>query len=473
MDGTPFIPDYITVHLGTPSSNAANVTVTFPDYIKNVASSEIFPTWPENAIRANIYAQISYALNRVYTEWYPSQGYDFDITNSTAFDQAFVPNRDIFDNISRIVDEIFNSYVRKQGSVEPYFTQYCNGTTVTCEGLSQWGTVPLANEGRTPYEILTYFYGDDIDIVTDVPVAINAPSYPGTPLRLGSIGNDVRSKQVQLNRISRNYPAIPKIYPVDGFFGIETEAAVKEFQRLFGLTTDGVIGNATWYRIAYLYSAVKKLSELSSEGLSRDEVALQYPGQLSFGDSGVGVETLQYYLAVLGQYYNELPPLSLTSLSGTFDAETQYAVTQFQKIYGLTEDGIVGENTWNEITRAYRGILENADEFEGGVQLYPGVILTEGASGEDVRQLQEYLDTVSQTYSEIPSVTPDGIFGPATERAVIAFQQLAGIEPSGRVGAATWNSLASLYSDLFVGYNKREEQYPGYLLYEGSEVEEQ
>ena len=130
----PYIPQYITVHLGPPSSNAQNVTVTFPDYIKNVASSEIYPTWPENAIRANIYAQISFALNRFYTEWYPSQGYSFDITNSTAYDQAFVAGRDIFENISQIVDEIFNNYVQRQGSVEPLFTQYCNGTTVTCDG---------------------------------------------------------------------------------------------------------------------------------------------------------------------------------------------------------------------------------------------------------------------------------------------------------------------------------------------------
>ena len=167
----PFIPETITVHLGRPDSPARNVTVPFPDYIKNVASSEIYPTWPENAIRANMYAQISFALNRIYTEWYRSQGYDFDITNSTAFDQAYVHDRDIFDNISEIADELFTSYLTRPGSVEPFFAQYCNGTTVTCEGLSQWGTVPLAEQGMTPYEILTYFYGPDLNIVTDTPVA--------------------------------------------------------------------------------------------------------------------------------------------------------------------------------------------------------------------------------------------------------------------------------------------------------------
>ena len=155
MTGTPYIPNQIVVHLGAPGQAAENVYVSFPDYIKNVASSEIYPTWPEAALRANIYAQISFALNRYYTEWYRSQGYDFDITNSTRYDQSYVPGRDIYDSISRIVDEIFNSYVVRRGSVEPYFTQYCNGTTTTCEGLSQWGTVALAEQGLGAYDILT------------------------------------------------------------------------------------------------------------------------------------------------------------------------------------------------------------------------------------------------------------------------------------------------------------------------------
>ena len=166
MDGTPFIPSTITVHLGRPDQSAQNVTVPFPDYIKNVASSEIFPTWPENAIRANVYAQVSFALNRIYTEWYRSQGYDFDITNSTAFDQSFVNGRSYFEDVSRIVDDLFNNYVRRQGAVEPLFTAYCDGRQTNCDGLKQWDTVSLANEGRTPYEILQYFYGDDIDIVS-------------------------------------------------------------------------------------------------------------------------------------------------------------------------------------------------------------------------------------------------------------------------------------------------------------------
>ena len=238
----PFIPEYITVHLGTPNSNAPNVTVPFPEYIKNVASSELYPTWPENALRANIYAQLSFALNRYYTEFYRSQGKDFDITSSTAFDQAFVQNREIFDNISDIVDEIFDSYLVRQGQIQPFFAQYCNGTTVTCPGLSQWGTVPLARNGLTPFEILQRYYGDDINIVTDVPVEPNANSYPGFSLSVGSVGAPVRLIQFWLNRISANYPSIPKIQTIDGIFDEVTESAVKKFQQIFNLTPDGIVG---------------------------------------------------------------------------------------------------------------------------------------------------------------------------------------------------------------------------------------
>mgnify|MGYP002508489553 FL=1 len=283
MDGTPFIPSTITVHLGRPDQPAQNVTVPFPDYIKNVASSEIFPTWPENAIRANVYAQVSFALNRIYTEWYRSQGYDFDITNTTAFDQSFVNGRNYFEDVSRIVDDLFNNYVRRQGAVEPLFTAYCDGRQTNCNGLKQWDTVSLANEGKTPYEILQFFYGDDIDIVS-APVRVNAPSYLGIPLSLGAVGNDVQAMQIRLNRISRNYPAIPKIAAVDGNFGADTEAAVRRFQEIFGLNPDGVIGKETWYRIGYIYTSVKKLSELNSEGVTLAEIDRQYPNELKAGD---------------------------------------------------------------------------------------------------------------------------------------------------------------------------------------------
>ena len=464
MNGEPYIPQFLTVHLGAPGSNAQNVTVSFPDYIKNVASSEIYPTWPENAIRANVYAQISYALNRYYTEWYRSMGYDFDITNSTRYDQAYVQNRDIFANISDIVDDIFNEYVYRQGSVEPYFTQYCNGTTVTCDGLSQWGTVPLAEQGYGPYDILVEFYGPDINLNTDTPVRINSPSYPGLPLRLGDAGNSVRTKQVQLNRISRNYPSIPKIAPVDGVFGQETDDAVREFQRIFKLTADGIIGKATWYRIAYLYNSVKRLSELDSEGISLDEVAQQFPSLLSPGDTGDEVRMIQYYLQVVAAYYDTVPPLTTT---GVYDDATYQAVMAFQRTFGLTPDGIMGQQTWNELYKAYRGILDSTAVMEGGVVLYPGTVLRIGSQGEYMQILQEYLAYISEFYPEIPAVQVTGVFGNQTQAAVIAFQNLFGLEAAGIVGPLTWDAIASLYSDLRVGNDKQPGQFPGTELAEG------
>lgn len=292
--GYPVIPERITVHLGRPEESARNVEVPFSDYIKNVASSEIYPTWPENAIRANIYAQISYALNRVYTEWYRSRGYDFDITNSTQYDQAYVPERDIFENISQIVDEIFNNYVRRQGSVEPYFTQYCNGTTSTCAGLSQWGTVELANQGYLPYEILRYYYGDDIDIVRNAPVQNVEESYPGIAQRRGMRSNNIRILQGELNRIAENYPAIPRIDRVNGVFGAETEEAVREFQRIFQLEQDGVVGKATWYKVKQIYDGVKRLNELDSEGVRPEELTPVVPTEVRPGETSNEVRTVTW-----------------------------------------------------------------------------------------------------------------------------------------------------------------------------------
>ncbi len=226
---TPVIPATITVHLGRPNAPAENVTVPFTEYIKNVASNEIYPTWPEAAIRANILAQISFALNRVYTEYYRSRGYDFDITSTTANDQAFVKDGEIFENISRIVDEIFNNYI---GSVEPLYAQFCDCYNTICNGLSQWGTVTLANRGMSPIEILRYYYGDNISLVFNAPISDNTQSYPGIALRRGSFGDDVVIIKRELNRIAQNYPAIPKIQFTNGVYDLETENAVKKFQEI-------------------------------------------------------------------------------------------------------------------------------------------------------------------------------------------------------------------------------------------------
>lgn len=459
-----YIPENIIVHLGAPSdTSVADVTVPFVDYIKNVASSEIYPTWPENAIRANVLAQISFTLNRIYTEYYRSRGYAFDITNSTAIDQSFVYGRDIFENVSLIVDELFDEYIRRQGNVEPLFASYCDGVRVSCDGLSQWGSVSLAEEGRTPYEILTNYYGNDIDIVRDTPVGTTGESYPRIPLEIGSAGNDVKTLQLRLNRVSANYPAIPKIYPVNGIFGVSTDEAVRNFQELFGLSVDGRVGKATWYELLRLYSGVKRLNELQSEGISYEEVALKYPGSLSIGSTGEYVRILQYYLNVVAQSSSVIPSVDE---DGVFGERTRESVMAFQNDYSLESDGIVGEQTWNMLYNVYRGIILTLfDHYvDGDVIPFPGRVLTLGVEGNGVDVLQEYLNEISEVYGEIPSVEVTDVFSSDTEAAVRAFQELFGYEPNGIVGAVTWDAIADLVSDIRAGNTRREGQRPGYDL---------
>lgn len=353
------IPNPITVHLGTPASSASNVQVSFPDYVKNVASSEIYPTWPDAALRANIYAIITFALNRVYTEWYRGKGYNFDITNSTAYDQYFVYGRPIYGSISRIVDEIFNEYVRREGQNAPYFTSFCNGTTSTCQGLSQWGTVTLANQGKTPINILRTYYPDDIEIVETNIMTNMLTSYPGTPIKSGSTGLDVQTIQTYLNRIRKNYPAIPAITDEPGVFGESTRAAVVKFQSIFNLASDGIVGKSTWYKISTLYSAVTRLAELDSEGNSMGIGTVPPSSVLRQGSTGQDVITLQYLLDVISEYYPGIPaPVQ----DGIFGSGTRQAVTAFQQRMGLVADGIVGQGTWNALYRTYQGINQNVPQ---------------------------------------------------------------------------------------------------------------
>ncbi len=461
MTGVPFIPEYITVHLGRPDDYAENVTVTFPDYIKNVASSEIYPTWPENALRANIYAQVSFALNRFYTEWYRSRGYDFDITNSTQFDQKYIHGRDIYDSVSKITDELFNDYIRRQGFIEPLFAQFCDGIEVTCDGLSQWGSVDLANQGLTPYEILTRYYGDDIDIVFNAPVNLPESSYSGSPLRLGNAGDDVRSLQIRLNRISRNYPAIPKINPVNGVFNLQTESAVRAFQRIFGLTEDGVVGKSTWYRIAYLYTSVKRLAELNSEGVLLSEVSKQYTTAVREGDSGEKVRVMQYFLSTIADFNENIPPISV---DGVFGNDTKEAVIAFQKNYGLSPDGVVGESTWNALWRSFQGITDILDTEIEVPDAYPGTPLSQGDRGEAVETIQNYLRTISDYFPSIPKVAATGYFGEDTRNTVRIFQSIFGLTVDGIVGENTWNAIISLYEDVTVGSQRVSGQFPGYEI---------
>ena len=359
---TPYVPQAITVHMGPPGSDAENVTVSFPDYVKNVASSEIYPTWEPAAIRANVLAIISFALNRVYTEYYPSRGYPFNITASTAYDQKFIKGRSIFENISEIVDAIFNSYIRRAGFVEPLAAKFCNGTTATCDGLSQWGSQAMAEQGADSISILRRYYGEDIEIVQGAPVMGIQYSYPGAPVRLGDRGEAVLRIQAMLNRISRDYPAIPKVQPVDGIFGESTEQAVTKFQQVFSLTPDGIVGSATWYKLVFLYVGVLELAELVSEGQTfyANAIPLEFSEVLAPGDSGEGVRVIQYLLSVVSEFYSNVP---WVSVDGVYGPDTRQAVIAVQRMAGLPQDGVVGEQTWQALYRLYAGIVDTMTEY--------------------------------------------------------------------------------------------------------------
>lgn len=257
----PVVPEFVTVHDGAPSdASAANYRVPFADYIKNVACCEIYPTWPAAALEANIMAIVSFTLNRVYTEWYVSRGYDFTITSSTSFDQAFSYGRNIFDSIGKTVDYLFTTFITRPNIRQPLLAQYCNGSTVSCPGwLSQWGSKKLADQGLDAVTILRTYYGSDVYLLEGTKVEGIPYSFPGAPIQTGTVGNGVRTVQEQLNAISVNYPAIPRL-AVDGIFGRETRRAVTEFQRIFGYEETGIVDFGTWYGISRIYVAVARLA---------------------------------------------------------------------------------------------------------------------------------------------------------------------------------------------------------------------
>ena len=450
----PIIPEFITVHIGTPGDGGENVTVSFPDYIKNVASSEIYPSWPEAALVANIIAQVSFALNRVYIEYYRSRGYDFDITNNTYLDQSFIPGRSIFESISEAVDRRFNTYIRREGAIEPLSAKYCDGELSMCDGLSQNGSLYLANQGYSAFEILQYYYGNDIGLVENAPIEKISESYPGVELSLGSLGNDVRYIQIRLNRISVNYPNIPKIPVPDGIFTEDTDKAVREFQRQFNLSVDGIVGKATWYRIIYVYNAVKRLSELVSEGITQDEIEPIYADRLQLGDEGYGVRALSVVLALIGEY---IETVRIVDVGDVFDENIKNAVEDFQRTYGLPITGEVDVVTWENLFDVYNGIIKTIP-FEQYQTVVPfrGNFLRLGSVGEDVYLIQTYLDGLSDVYPEIERVDISGTFDEKTDRAVKDAQRLFGLPENGVVGPAGWNAVASEYSDIIMGNMRAE-----------------
>ncbi|HBC29718.1 MAG TPA: spore cortex-lytic protein [Clostridiales bacterium] len=443
------IPSAITVHLGAPDEPAENVTVPFLDYIKNVASSELYPTWPESALRANIYAITSIALNRIFTEWYRSRGYNFDITNDTRFDQAFVNNRGIFDSVSVLSDELFDSFITRQGQIEPLYAQFCDGRVSFCPGLLQWGSVALAQEGYTPYEILQYYYGTDINIQTDTPIAEAYETYPGIPLQLGDNNPYVLLMQIRLNTIATNYPAIQRIPNPAGTYDEATQAAVRQFQGIFNLPVTGIIDKSTWYEIRRIYAAVTRLAELTSRGIILSEIP-EYTPTPGPEEVVPRVQAVQYFLNVLSAYYNTIPTVDI---NGVLNTQTRTAIMEFQKTFNLPITGLVDEQTWTTMFNAVSGILNTLPPSVIALPalLWPGITYQLGSEGPGVYLIQQYLSYIASVLEGIPPAEPDGIYGPRTELAVRTFQEYFGIDVTGVVDRYTWDRIVLIYRNLRFG----------------------
>ena len=439
----PVVPNTITVHLGAPDEVVRNITVSFIDYVSNVAASELYPTWPINALIANIYTIISFAMNRIYNEWYRSKGYNFDITSSSKYDQAYTVNGSTYENLNNIVEDIFNNYVVKGNQIQPYFTRYCDGRTTTCDGLSQWGSVSLANQGRTPLEILKYYYGNDISIKYNAPVGDQVGEFPGYEIGIGNAGNPVLAIQRDLRRIRKNYPAIPDITTTLGIYDQETEDAVKKFQQIFGLPVTGVVDKGTWYKIKYVYTSVKKLSDLYSEGLTEEEATFLYTDQLDYGDTGIEVEYIHYFLDAIAFLDKDIPRLPTNSI---YNNNTITMVKAFQEKYKLPVTGIFTYSDWQVLKNAYRTILKSfPTEYQDYVnELYPDYFLTRGMTGNDVKRFQRFLLAICQYDHSIPGVRVNGIFDELTEESVLKLQSDNGFDVNGIVGPLLWKKVVEL-----------------------------
>ena len=439
----PVVPNNITVHLGAPDESAKNVTIPFTDYISNVASSEIYPTWPKEAIIANIYTIISFAMNRIYNEWYRSKGYNFDITSLPTYDQTYIENRSTYENIDNIVDDIFNNYVVKKNQIQPYFTRYCDGRITTCDGLSQWGTVSLANQGKDFLEILKYYYGNNIEIKYNAMVGDNTGAFPGYNISLVSAVNPVLAIQRDLRRIRQNYPAIPNIYNTVGIYDQETVDAVKKFQEIFSLPITGIVDKATWYKIKYVYTSVKKLSDLYSEGITEEEATFLYTDRLDYGDTGIEVEYVHYYLDAIAFLDKDIPRLPTNSIYGN---NTITMVKAFQEKYKLPVTGVFTYSDWIVLTDAYDSILKSfPKEYQEYVnELYPDYFLTRGMTGNDVKRFQKFLLAICKYDKSIPGVIVNGNFDELTEKSVLKLQEDYGFDINGIVGPLLWKKVVEL-----------------------------
>ena len=403
-------------------------------------------------------------MNRVYNKYYRGRGYDFDITGDGEYDQSFVPNRCVFENINRLGDDIFCSYISRRGSAGPLQTRYYRDSSDDGEGLTAGRALRLAAEGRSALDILKSAFGDDIEIMHSACVnGINAEPPPHS-LSIGMSGRDVSDIQRKLNLISTSFPNIPKINPADGMFGPGTEAAVKEFQSTFNLIADGIVGRSTWYRIQFVYNTVRSMLKLIFDRMSIPASCSGASGELSEGDSGDCVKLIQYLLNLTAQYVSTVK--SVPS-DGRYGRETTESVMDFQRTFGLDMDGAVGRATYNKMYDLFFGFTgsRRPELYTGATLPFPGGSLKFGTQSEDVKRLQEYIGCACDLYGDVlGKVKVTGVFGADTRTAVKALQRLFRLPQTGIVDRDTWDMIAAVCDDYMAGRFLNPGQFPGYLI---------
>lgn len=451
---TPFllpeviIPNFIRVHLGRETASAATVSVPYIDYIKNVTSHEIYDTWPEQAIIANVHCIVSFTLNRIFTEFYRKRGRNFDITSETYMDQKYVHGGVIGARISAIVDRIYNQYLAIIGHREPFLSLYNDGVRVNIPGrLSQWGSFYDARDrGLNAWQIIKKYFSQNLELRVCNRFGGILQSYPGYTLMPGSRGNAVRTMQLQLNRILGRYTNVI-INPVDGIYGPQTTNSVRMFQQIYNLPQTGNIDQRTWYEIGRIYAIERALWEMYSEG-QRIGIGTTPPTKITrMNDTGALVVELQFLLDFIAMYHSEIPFVAQTS---RFDALTDAGVRAFQRLFNITVDGIVGATTWRMLYDVYWGIIQNTTPPQPppvnpnpptDIPPFPGTSLRLGSAGANVRLIQEAINRLAQVTPGLWQIAEDGIFGSGTQEAVMAFQRIFGLVVDGIVGPITWTRL--------------------------------
>lgn len=446
-----FIPEFITISIGELGCDGEIITIPFIDYIKNVSCSCVYPTWREEAIKANVYSIISFALNRIYTDWYRSKGYGFEITSSSRSDQMYVKGRNLFRNVCDIVDEVFDSCIKISGIDQPFLCR-CYNLTNTERRLSRWGSLDLAEDGLDALGILRKYFGENIEITKVRDVGGIVKKYPNTELSINSKGDDVKFIQRALNSIGSRYTGITKIPEEDGIFGKYTERAVMDFQKIFNLNVDGIVGNKTWNKISLLYALSKKIF-----GSGNDD--FEYNSNfLKIGSEGQEVKNIQKSLNYILGNYNFLNKLEE---DGYFGKKTENAVREFQEMFGLVVDGIIGKNTYDRIKYVEKNInnlkgfidkqlnnipVKNKNEYVRTVLSEDDIIIPIkfGDSGENVKQLQVELNNLSNYYGFLSKVAEDGMFGNKTYEMVLKFQEKFLLSQDGIFGIESLKKLIAL-----------------------------